>query len=98
MQELALEPEVARDPVDGVAADGQLDRLEVDADLVGAAGLEPHLEERPLSELLEHLEPRHGLAWRLACRANARPVAAVAADRGRDPARPRARRPRTSAR
>ena len=45
VQELALEAEVAPRPVDGVAAHGQLDRLEVDTDLVRAAGLEPDLEK-----------------------------------------------------
>ena len=45
MQELALEAEVGRDPVDGIAADGQVDRLEMDADLVCAARLEPHVEQ-----------------------------------------------------
>ena len=57
VQELALEAEVAGDPVHGVAADGKLDRLEVHADLVRAAGLEPQVEQRPLAELLPHLEP-----------------------------------------
>ena len=41
VQELALEAEVAGDAVDGVAGDRQLDRLEVDADLVRPPRLEP---------------------------------------------------------
>ena len=46
VEELPLEPEVSCDPVGPVAGDGQLDRGEVDADLVGPAGLEPHAQER----------------------------------------------------
>src|SRR5262245_43995445 len=34
VEELPLEAEIARDAVDGIARDGQLDRSEVDADLV----------------------------------------------------------------
>ena len=45
VQKLALEAEIAGSPVDGIAADGQVDRLEVDADLVRAAGLEPDVEQ-----------------------------------------------------
>ena len=46
MEELALEPEVVGDAVDRVAADGKPDRLEMDADLVRPARLEPDVEER----------------------------------------------------
>ena len=45
MQELALEPEVARDAVERVAGDRQVDRREVHADLVRPARLEPHPEQ-----------------------------------------------------
>ena len=50
VEELPLEAEVARDAVDGVAGDRQLDRLEVDADLVRPPGLEPHVEQRAVAE------------------------------------------------
>ena len=62
VQELPFEAEVAGHPVHRVAADGQADRLEVNADLVRAAGLEPDLEQRALVEHLLDLEPRHRLA------------------------------------
>ena len=53
VEELPLETEVAGDAVDRVAADGQPDRLEVDADLVRPPRLEPHLEQRVLGEELD---------------------------------------------
>ena len=80
VQELPLEAEVARDAVDRVAADRQLDRLEVDADLVRAAGLEPHLEQRARAEQLDHLEVRHRVARR---RRVERVARSVDAGRGR---------------
>ena len=46
VQELPLQAEVAGHPVDGVAADRKVDRLQVDADLVRAACLEPDVEQR----------------------------------------------------
>ena len=46
MQELAVEPDLARAAVDRIACDGQLDRGQVDADLMRASGLEPYAEER----------------------------------------------------
>src|SRR5262245_269016 len=61
VEELTFEPEVAADAVHRVSADRQPDRLEVDADLVGTAGLEPGLEQRPLAQALLHLEPRDGV-------------------------------------
>ena len=64
VQELPLEAEVAGDAVDGVAADRQLDRREVDADLVRPARLEPHVEQRARAEQLRDLEPRDRLARR----------------------------------
>ena len=91
MQELTLEAEVAGDPVDGVAADGQVDRLEVHADLMRAARLEAHVEQRPLAELLPHLEPGDGVARRLGVEGVPRPIAPVATDRRLDPPGARAR-------
>ena len=92
MEELPLEPEVARDAVDGVAGDRKLERLEVDADLVRPPRLEPHVEQRPLAEPLAHLEPRDRLARRVGVERVPRPVATIAADRGGDAPRARARR------
>ena len=46
MEELALEPELARSPVRRVAGDRQADRGEVHADLVRAARLERHAQKR----------------------------------------------------
>ncbi len=46
VEELPLEAEVVGDAVDRVAADGKPDRLEMDADLVRPARLEPNVEER----------------------------------------------------
>ncbi len=91
VQELPLEAEVARDTVDGVAADRQPDRLEMDANLVRAPRLEAHLEERAAAEGLLHLEPGDGVARRLGVERVTRAVAAVATDRRLDPpgARPR---------
>ncbi len=91
VQELPGEPEVARDAVDGVAADRQLDRLEVDAYLVRATGLQARLEERARADRLDQLEPCDGVAGRLRVERVARAVAPAAADGSVDPpgARPR---------
>ena len=91
MEELALEAEVVGDAVDGVAADGKPDRLEMHADLVRPAGLEPDVEERVVAHRLLHVEPRHRLARRRRVERVARAIAAVAADRRLDPPRRRLR-------
>ena len=92
VQELAIEAEVARDAVDGVAADGEADRLQMDADLVRAPGLEPHLEERAPTDELLHLEPGDRVPRRLRVERAAGAVAPVTADRRLDPAGARPRR------
>src|SRR5690242_17217781 len=46
MQELALEPVAARDPVLTITADRMTDRRHVHTDLVGAAGLQDHPQQR----------------------------------------------------
>ena len=56
MQELPSERRLG-DAVDGVADDRQVDRGEVDADLVHATGLEPHAQQRVLGQ--EALAPRN---------------------------------------
>ena len=78
--------------------DRKVDRREVDADLVRPAGLEPHVEQRVLGQHLDELEQRDRVARLVRVERPPRRVAAVAADRGVDPPRARARRPRTSAR
>ena len=53
VEELALEPEIARDAVDGIAAHRQVDRLEMNADLVRTPGLEPDVEQRVRAQRLD---------------------------------------------
>ncbi len=62
MQELALEPELRRAAIGRVAGDGQVDRGQVDADLMSAAGLERRADERVAWEQLLDLEVRDGVA------------------------------------
>ena len=45
MQELALEAELLRPAVHRIACDREVDRRQMDADLVGAARLEPDVSE-----------------------------------------------------
>ena len=59
MEELALETQLAGAPVDAVAGDGEVDRGEVDPDLVRTAGLERDPEECVAVEELLDLEVRH---------------------------------------
>src|SRR5919204_6316254 len=62
MQELPLEPDLARLPVDRIACNGQVNRGEMHADLMRATGLEPHVKQRMLRQQLDQLEVRHRLA------------------------------------
>src|SRR5436190_1909153 len=55
VQELTVEA-TRGDAVDRVAGDGQVDRCQVDADLVHPAGLEPHPQERVVGEEAVDLE------------------------------------------
>ena len=98
MQELALEAEVVLHPVGGVAGHREVDRGEMDADLMRPPRLEPHVQERVLRERLDDLEPRDGVARLLRIERALRRVAPVTADRRVDPARPRPRLPRARAR
>src|SRR5438128_11872465 len=91
VQELALQVQVARTAVDGVAGDREVDRRQVHADLVRATGLQRDAQERVLRQELGHLEVRHRLARRIRVERVARGVVAVAADRRLDPAGARAR-------
>ena len=70
VEELPLEAELACDPVHRIAGDGEVDRREMDADLVRPAGLEPDAQERVALEELLELEVRHRRARRVACRAS----------------------------
>src|SRR5438445_299740 len=47
MEKLAFEAELAWMPVERIAGDRQADGSEVDADLMGAARVELHVQERP---------------------------------------------------
>ena len=98
MQELPVERRLG-DAVDRVADDRQVDRREVDADLVHAAGLEAHREERVVAATCGR-RSKCVTASRGVSRVEreAGRVVAVAADRRLDPAAPRRGRPRTSAR
>src|SRR2546430_13700566 len=96
VQELPLETGL-RHPVHRIAADGQVDRLEMDAQLVRPPRLEAQLQQRPWPEQLANLEPRNGRAGRVGVDRVAWSVAPVASDGGLDappsgPRRPLAER------
>ena len=90
MQELAAEG-LVRNSVDRVSDDRQVDRGQVNPDLVRPAGLEPHVQQRVPAEQLGHLEVSHGLARRVGVERLPRRVVPVAADRRLDPSTPGAR-------
>src|SRR5262245_30136609 len=92
MEKLPLETEPGG-AVGAVAEDRELDRGEVHADLVRAAGLEPHAQERVLGELLLHFEVRDGVARRRRVERVSRRIVSVTADRRLDPAAARSRVP-----
>jgi hypothetical protein len=93
VQELALERQVVLDAVEGVARDRELDRGEVDANLVRPARLEANAEERAGRQELEHLEVRDRVARRCGIERVASGVGAVASDRSLDAPAPGAWRP-----
>lgn len=88
VQELAIEIG-RRDSVDTVADHREVDRGQMDADLVHAAGLETDAKERVRREKREHLEVGGGISRRVRVERLARRIRAVAADRCLDPAPPR---------
>ena len=94
VQELALEPEAPGRAVVGVAGDRVADRLEVGADLVGAAGLERHPQQRGSrgQRALER-EVGDGLARAVGVGRHEGADAAVAAERRVDRAGARGRQP-----
>ena len=86
MEELAIELELAGPAVDGISGDRQVDRGEVDADLVGPARLEPDVEQRVARQELTHIEVGDRIARRVGVERMPQGVAPVAADRRFDPA------------
>ena len=65
MEELPLEPEFPGTSVDGVARHRQVDRRQVDADLMRAAGLEPDPQQGVATQQLIDLEVRQRVARRV---------------------------------
>jgi hypothetical protein len=80
VEELALEAELPGPSVDAVAGDREIDRGEVDANLMGAAGLESDVKQGVPRQQLRQLEVRDRVAWRVRVERVAHRVAAVAAD------------------
>ena len=93
VQELALEAEQACRAVVGVADDGMADRLEVDADLVRAAGLQADGSSVVAGSASIELEVRARLAGLVGVGRHQRANATVAADRRVDRAGARRRAP-----
>src|SRR3954452_10624915 len=87
MEELALETAVVRDAVNGIPADRQVYRLEVNPDLVRPPRLEPYVEQRMVAHRLLDLEPRARIARSRGVERVARAIAPIAADRRLDAAR-----------
>src|SRR6266545_7579604 len=86
VEELPLEPELARPAVDGVARDRQVDRREMHADLVSPARLELDVEQSVPRKQLDELEVRDSLTGRVRVERMSHRLAAIAADRRLDPA------------
>jgi len=80
-----------RDPVDRVADDWQVDRGQVNADLVRPAGLEADREQRVVRQEPLELEMRDRLAGRIRVERLTERIVTVAADRRLDAAASRAR-------
>ena len=81
VKELALETQIARPAVGWVARDGEVDRREMDADLVRPPRLERHPQKRVARQQLDDLEVRDGLARRVCVERVPLRVVAVPADR-----------------
>jgi hypothetical protein len=87
-----LPPELAiRNTVDGVADDREVDRREVNPNLMCSTGLESDREQCVLRQELVHLEMRDGLPRFVRVERPAKGVVAVTADRGVDAPAARAR-------
>src|SRR2546429_8811605 len=84
MEELAAQPIEAGAAVVRIAGHGVAYRLEVDANLMRAPGLEPHAQERRGRQRAFDAEVRARLARRVRVGRNARAGTAIAADGGVD--------------
>src|SRR5437763_17045103 len=84
MEELALESNLARSPVDRIACDRQVDGGEVDADLMRSSGLEPDVQERVARQQLDELEVRDRVPRRVGVERVAQRITAIPADRSLD--------------
>src|SRR5262249_7173337 len=93
VQELPLEAEIARDAVLCVACDGEVDRRQMDANLVRPPGFEAHVEECVLGKELDELEEGHRFPGLVRVERAARRIPAIAPDGRVDAARPRLRPP-----
>src|SRR5207237_3647268 len=82
VEKLPLEPQIARDAVERITGDGEVDRGEMHADLVRTAGLQSDAQECALRQELVELEVRHGGARLGGVERVPMPVVPVAADRG----------------
>src|ERR1700730_12555128 len=91
MEELPLQIELSRSSVDRVACHRQVDRRQMNTDLMRSSGLEPYIEEGVPRQELFHLEARDGLPRLVRVERVAKRVAAVTPDRRLDPAARRAR-------
>jgi len=91
VEELSLELQVVADAVLRVARHGQIDRRQVNPDLMRAARLQTYVEESMPSHCLPYLEVRYRLARLVRVQRASRRITAVTADRSVDSARPRAR-------
>src|SRR5215218_2569341 len=87
MQELPAEARLG-DAVDGVAGDRQVDRSEVDPNLVRPPGLKPNAQQRVRVVEALDVEVRDRLAWRVGVERVPEWIGAVAPDRRLDPPRP----------
>src|SRR5438046_7405147 len=90
MQELALEPELAGSAVDRVAGHREVDRRQVNPDLVRAPGFEPHAQQRMAWQQLLDVEVRHRVARRVGVERLPQGVVPVSPDRCVDRAASRA--------
>src|SRR5213079_338053 len=62
VQELPLQAELARPPVDGIARDGEIDRGQVHTDLMRPPRLEADVEEGVPPQRLDELKMGHRVA------------------------------------
>src|SRR6478752_5300192 len=86
MEELAIELELAGPAVDRISGHRQVDRGEVDSDLVGPSRVEPDVEQRVTRQKLTDSKVSDRIAGRIGGERMPQSVAPVAADRRFDPA------------